>query len=103
MGFVRHLIEFGPALGFPLAVPEKTGDERWYEKFVPIADRLFERHLGIIQAVGPDLRNTPTKGRSKAGTVQAGGRLSSHTRTSSLHAMIRLRSSGRVKSVYASV
>ena len=24
---------------------EKTGDGRWYEKFVPIADRIFERHL----------------------------------------------------------
>jgi hypothetical protein len=24
---------------------EKTGDDRWYEKFVPVAERLFERHL----------------------------------------------------------
>jgi hypothetical protein len=24
---------------------EKTGDDRWYENFVPVADRLFERHL----------------------------------------------------------
>jgi hypothetical protein len=24
---------------------DKTGDGRWYEKFVPIADRLFDRHL----------------------------------------------------------
>ena len=81
---VRHLIEFGPALGFPhsskvvtsryaqmrelrtqsagrplrtlycfdplrsailLIGGAKTGNDRWYEKFVPIADRLFERHL----------------------------------------------------------
>jgi hypothetical protein len=28
---------------------EKTGDDRWYEKFVPIADRLFERHLLEIE------------------------------------------------------
>ena len=81
---VRHLIEFGPALGFPhsskvtssrysqmrelrtqsagrplrtlyafnprrsailLIGGDKTGDDRWYEKFVPIADRLFEQHL----------------------------------------------------------
>jgi hypothetical protein len=81
---VRHLIEFGPALGFPhsskvgssrypqmrelrtqsagrpprtlyafnplrsailLIGGEKTGDDRCHEKFVPIADRLFERHM----------------------------------------------------------
>lgn len=24
---------------------DKTGDERWYEVHVPIADRLYERHL----------------------------------------------------------
>jgi hypothetical protein len=81
---VRHLIEFGPGLGFPhsskinssrypqmrelrtqsggkplrtlyafdprrsailLIGGEKTGDDRWYEKFVPVADRIFERHL----------------------------------------------------------
>ena len=24
---------------------DKTGDDRWYEKFVPIADHLFEDHL----------------------------------------------------------
>jgi hypothetical protein len=24
---------------------ERSGDDRWYEKFVPVADRLFERHL----------------------------------------------------------
>jgi hypothetical protein len=88
---VRHLIEFGPALGFPhtskvgssrysqmrelrtqsagrplrtlyafnplrsailLIGGEKTGDDRWYEKFVPIADRLFERHLLEIEKEG---------------------------------------------------
>jgi hypothetical protein len=88
---VRHLIEFGPALGFPhsskvtssrypqmrelrtqsagkplrtlyafnplrcailLVGGEKTGDDRWYEKFVPVADRIFERHLRDIQKEG---------------------------------------------------
>jgi hypothetical protein len=24
---------------------EKTGNDRWYEEFVPIADRLFDEHL----------------------------------------------------------
>jgi len=88
---VRHLIEFGPALGFPhssrvnssrhpqmrelrtqsggrplrtlyafdprrsailLIGGEKTGDDRWYEKFVPLADRLFDRHLQEIKKEG---------------------------------------------------
>jgi hypothetical protein len=88
---VRHLIEFGPALGFPhsskvnssrypqmrelrtqsggrpfrtlyafdprrsailLIGGEKTGDDRWYEKFVPVADRIFERHLRELKKEG---------------------------------------------------
>jgi len=88
---VRHLIEFGPALGFPhsskvtssrypqmrelrsqsggrplrtlyafdprrsailLIGGEKTGDDRWYEKFVPVADRIFERHLQDLKEEG---------------------------------------------------
>ena len=28
---------------------DKTGDERWYEVNVPIADRLFEQHLKGIE------------------------------------------------------
>jgi hypothetical protein len=31
---------------------EKTGDDRWYEKFVPAADRLFEKHLLEIEKEG---------------------------------------------------
>jgi hypothetical protein len=31
---------------------EKTGDDRWYEKFVPIADRLFEQHLLELKKEG---------------------------------------------------
>jgi len=87
---VRHLVEFGPALGFPHSskvgssrYPQmgelrtqsagrplrtldafnplrsailfgggKAGDDRWYEKFVPIADRLFERHLLELKKEG---------------------------------------------------
>lgn len=88
---VRHLIEFGPALGFPhsskvttsrfpqmrelrtqscgrplrtlyafnplrtavlLIGGDKTGDDRWYEKFVPIADRLLEEHLAELRKEG---------------------------------------------------
>ena len=88
---VRHLNEFGPALGFPhsskvtssrypqmrelrtqsagrplrtlyafdplrtailLIAGDKTGDDRWYDKFVPVADRLFEEHLNELKKEG---------------------------------------------------
>ena len=88
---VRHLIEFGPALGFPhsskvvtsrypqmrelrtqsggrplrtlyafnplrtavlLVGGDKTGDDRWYENFVPVADRLFANHLNELRKEG---------------------------------------------------
>jgi len=28
-----------------LVAGDKTGDDRWYETNVPVADRLFDRHL----------------------------------------------------------
>lgn len=27
----------------------KTGDDRWYDKYVPLADQLFDAHLNEIQ------------------------------------------------------
>ena len=27
----------------------KTGADRWYEKFIPIADKLYDEHLSTIQ------------------------------------------------------
>jgi len=32
-----------------LVAGDKTGDDRWYEANVPVADRLFERHLRAIE------------------------------------------------------
>jgi len=32
-----------------LVAGDKTGDDRWYETNVPMADRLFERHLKTIK------------------------------------------------------
>jgi hypothetical protein len=29
---------------------EKTGDNRWYEKFVPQADKLFDAHLAELES-----------------------------------------------------
>lgn len=30
----------------------KTGDKRWYEKFVPIADKLYDQHLETLRREG---------------------------------------------------
>jgi len=30
----------------------KTGDDRWYEKFIPVADRLFTEHLEELEKIG---------------------------------------------------
>lgn len=88
---VRHLTEFGPALGFPhsskvvtsrhpqmrelrtqsggrplrtlyafnplrtailLIGGDKTGDDRWYQTVVPIADKLFEQHCNELKMEG---------------------------------------------------
>lgn len=31
---------------------DKTGKDRWYEKFVPIADRLYDEHLDTLREEG---------------------------------------------------
>ena len=31
---------------------DKTGDDRWYERFVPIADRLYDEHLAALEKEG---------------------------------------------------
>ena len=88
---VRHLVEFGPALGFPhsskvvtsrypqmrelrtqsngkplrtlyafnplrtavlLIGGDKSGDDRWYKTFVPIADKIFAGHLNELRKEG---------------------------------------------------
>ena len=50
---LRSLYAFNPLRTAVLLIGgDKTGDDRWYEKFVPIADRLYEQHLKEIQGEG---------------------------------------------------
>jgi hypothetical protein len=43
---LRVLYAFDPIrVAMLLIGGDKTGDSKWYEKFVPVADDLFERHL----------------------------------------------------------
>jgi predicted XRE-type DNA-binding protein len=52
---LRTLYAFNPLCSAILLIGgEKTGDNRWYEKFVPVADRLFERHLLELAAMPLD-------------------------------------------------
>jgi hypothetical protein len=47
---LRTLYAFDPRRSAILLIGgEKTGDDRWYEKFVPVADRIFERHLDELK------------------------------------------------------
>jgi hypothetical protein len=46
---LRVLYAFDPRRTALLLIGgDKTGDPNWYERFVPIADDLFDRHLGRI-------------------------------------------------------
>jgi hypothetical protein len=31
---------------------DKTGNDRWYDKFVPIADRLYDKHVDALRKEG---------------------------------------------------
>jgi hypothetical protein len=50
---LRTLCAFDPRRpAIVLIGGEKTGDDRWYERFVPVADRIFERHLLALEKEG---------------------------------------------------
>ena len=50
---LRTLYAFDPSrTAILLLGGDKTGDDRWYEKFVPAADRLFDRHLDQLKKEG---------------------------------------------------
>jgi hypothetical protein len=60
---VSLLAELGPSLGFPhsskvtspyrtailLIGGDKSGNDRWYEQFVPAADRIYQQYLEEIR------------------------------------------------------
>ncbi len=46
----RILYAFDPRRAAILLIGgDKTGDDRWYDKWIPIADRLYETHLREIE------------------------------------------------------
>jgi hypothetical protein len=46
----RVLFAFDPRRSAILLIGgDKTGNDRWYEQFVPIADALYDRHLKSLK------------------------------------------------------
>jgi hypothetical protein len=49
----RVLYAFDPRrVAILLIGGDKTGHDRWYEQFVPVADRLYDRHLETLKREG---------------------------------------------------
>jgi hypothetical protein len=49
----RILYAFDPRrMAILLIGGEKTGDDRWYEIYVPMADRLYDEHLAQLRREG---------------------------------------------------
>ncbi len=47
---LRTLYAFDPRRAAVLLIGgDKTGDNRWYERFVPMADRIYDRHLAELE------------------------------------------------------
>jgi hypothetical protein len=50
---LRTLYAFDPLrVAILLIGGDKTGNARWYEKFVPTADRLYDEHLDELRKEG---------------------------------------------------
>jgi hypothetical protein len=50
---LRVLYAFDPRRTAILLIgADKTGDGRWYERFVPLADRLYDEHLAELREDG---------------------------------------------------
>jgi len=50
----RVLYAFDPRrVAILLIGGDKTGNDRWYEQFVPLADRLYDEHLILLKQEGP--------------------------------------------------
>ncbi len=49
----RVLYAFDPSrMAILLLGGDKTGDDRWYDKFIPMADDLYDQHLATLRKEG---------------------------------------------------
>jgi hypothetical protein len=50
---LRTLYAFDPLrVAILLVGGDKTGDDRWYETFIPLADRIYDEHLRELKGEG---------------------------------------------------
>jgi hypothetical protein len=57
---LRVLYAFDPRrMAILLVGGDKTGDPRWYDTYVPIADRLYDEHLRALKKEGDDDEEVP--------------------------------------------
>jgi hypothetical protein len=62
--FLRALFMFDPRRTALLLIGgDKTGDPKWYEKSVPIADELFDKHLKELEE---QKKKSENQGRNKS-------------------------------------
>lgn len=67
---IRVLFAFDPLRTALLLVGgDKTGDPGWYERSVPVADDLFDRHLKEVELEKkkPEKTKSDIRGKSKSG------------------------------------
>jgi hypothetical protein len=56
----RVLFAFDPRRCAVLLIGgDKTGNDRWYEEFVPVADKLFDEHLATLKKEVKDRMHRP--------------------------------------------
>ena len=49
----RVLYAFDPRrMALLLVGGKKTGDDRWYDTFIPLADKLYDEHLKLLKKEG---------------------------------------------------
>jgi len=49
----RVLYAFDPRrMAILLVGGKKTGDDRWYDTFIPLADKLYDEHLKLLKKEG---------------------------------------------------
>jgi hypothetical protein len=49
---IRVFYAFDPTRSAILLIGDKTGDDRFYEKYIPLADKLYDEHLDELRTEG---------------------------------------------------